>query len=188
MKIIHLCGLLWLDKQGFIQLYYGDETRVSMNSYLPSCWQEKGSHLGIVPDRSVGINVFGLLNRDMVFYPYTTKQNMNSALAIAFIDDFLEHAEPGLKVIALDNATMHHSDEFNEQVERWEEEGLFIFHFPRYSPHLNMIETLWRKVKYEWLKQHRFLGADHFFASIEAILLNFGYHYHIDFKDQLLPN
>ncbi len=188
MKVVHLCWLLWLEKQGFIQLFYGDGTRVGMNSYLPSCWQEKGKPVAIIPNRSVGLNIFGFLNRDMVFHPYTTEQSMTSAMLIGFIDDFLENAEPGIKVIALDNAPIHHSDEFEAQLERWGEEGLFIFYLPRYAPHLNLIETLWRKLKYEWLKQHRFLGTNHFFAAIEAILLNIGYHFHIDFKDQLLPD
>jgi transposase len=188
LKVIHLCGLLWLEKQGFIKLYYGDETRVSMNSYLPSAWQEKGSPTGIVPNRAAGLNVFGLLGRDMDFHPYTTKQNMDSALTIAFIDHFLGRAPPGPKVIVLDNAAIHHSEEFDDQAERWEEEGLFIFYLPKYSPHLNLIETLWRKIKYEWLKQHNFISMDCFFAGLEYVLLNIGKEFRINFKDQLLPN
>ena len=27
-----------------------------------------------------------------------------------------------------------------------------MFYLPTYSPHLNIAETLWRKIKYEWLK------------------------------------
>jgi transposase len=34
----------------------------------------------------------------------------------------------------------------------WQARGLFVFYLPRYAPHLNIVETLWRKLKYEWLQ------------------------------------
>ena len=58
----------------------------------------------------------------MDFHPYTTKQSVNSAITIGFIDDFLKNALPDLKVIVLDNASIHHSEEFKDQIQRWEEE------------------------------------------------------------------
>ena len=158
-----------------------------MNTYLPSAWQPIGKPIGIVPRKSTGINVFGLLRRDMDFRPYTSMQSINSTLVVAFIDDFVETInEP--TVIVLDNATTHHSEEFQDNVERWEEEGLFIFYLPKYSPHLNIIETLWRKIKYEWLQQHHFTGTDSFFSGLEEILLGIGSVFNINFKDQLLQN
>jgi len=186
MKIIHLCGLLWLEKQGFISVYYGDEAGFSMNSYLPSAWQKKGEPIAIVPNKSARINVFGLMSRDMDFHPYTTKGAMTADLTIAFINDFAKNITAPTAII-LDNATIHHSEEFHEQIELWEEQDLFIFYLPKYAPHLNLIETLWRKIKYEWLQQHHYSGSDFFFASLEAILLNIGITYNINFKDQLVP-
>lgn len=35
---------------------------------------------------------------------------------------------------------------------RWQKQGLYVFYLPSYSPHLNIVETLWRKLKYEWLQ------------------------------------
>jgi transposase len=186
MKVIQLCGLLWLEKQKFIKLYYGDGSRFSMNSYLPSAWQKKGAPIAFIPDKSTGINVFGLLGRDMDFHPYTTKDSMTSAMVIAFIDDFSKSMTMPT-VIVLDNAPIHHSQEFEEQVECWEDNGLFVFYLPRYAPHLNLIETLWRKIKYEWLKQHHYIGSNFFFAGLEAILLGIGTTFSINFKDQLSP-
>jgi transposase len=186
-KIVELCGLLWLEKQGFINVYYGDESRFSMNSYLPSAWQPIGKPIGIVPRRSVGINVFGLLRRDMDFHCYTSDQNINSTLVVAFIDDFVKKIkEP--TVIVLDNATTHRSDEFKDNIDRWEENGVYIFHLPTYSPHLNLIETLWRKIKYEWMQQFHFTGSDSFHKGLDSILVSVGSIFNIQFKDQLLPN
>lgn len=183
--MIELVGLLWLEKHNFINIYYGDESRFSMNSYLPSAWQPIGNTIGIVPRRSVGINVFGLLNRDMDFHPYTSTQNINSTLVVAFIEDFVKTiCEP--TVIVLDNASTHHSEEFQDMIEGWTEKELYIFYLPTYSPHLNIIETLWRKIKYEWMQQHHFIGKDSFFKGLETILLGVGSTYNIIFKDQLL--
>lgn len=183
-KIIQLCGLLWLEKQELINLYYADESRFSMVPYIPSAWQKKGEPIAIVPNKSEGINVFGILNRNMDFYPYTSEQSINSDLVIAFIDDFATNLN-GQTVLILDNASIHHSEEFEDQIERWEELGLFIFYLPRYSPHLNIIETLWRKIKYEWLKPQHYLNPTTFFANLEIILLNIGSRFNINFKDQL---
>jgi len=189
VKIIHLCGLLWLEKQGFIKIYYGDESGFTMNSYLPSAWQKKDQHLAIVPNKYARTNVFGLLSRDMDFYVYTLKSSMDSTAVITFIDEFIRERKSVQKtVIVLDNASMHTSAEFEAEIERWEQQDVFIFYLPKYAPHLNLIETLWRKIKYEWLKQHHFIGTDIFFDSLENILKNIGKEYIINFKDQLLPN
>lgn len=158
-----------------------------MNPYLPSAWQKKGKTIGIIPDKSTGINVFGLLSRDMDFHPYTTKQTINSSLTIKFIDDFAKSInEP--TVIILDNASIHHSQEFEEQIERWQKQDLFIFYLPRYSPHLNIIETLWRKIKYEWLKPNHYFSSNSFFTNLEIILLNIGTIFTINFKKHFSPD
>ena len=189
VKIIHLCSLLWLEKQGFIKIYYGDESGFTMNSYLPSAWQKKDQHLAIVPNKYARTNVFGLLSRDMDFYAYTIKSSIDSTVVISFINDFIKNRKFHQKtVIVLDNASMHTSAEFEAEIESWEEEDVFIFYLPKYAPHLNLIETLWRKIKYEWLKQHHFIGTDFFFASLDAILKKIGNEYNINFKNQLLPN
>ena len=33
----------------------------------------------------------------------------------------------------------------------WEGRGLFLYFLPPYSPELNRIELLWKKIKHEWL-------------------------------------
>jgi len=159
-----------------------------MNSYLPSAWQKKGDPIAIVPNKYARLNVFGFLSRDMDFYAYTIKSSIDSTVVISFIDHFIKNRqfkEP--TVIVIDNASIHKSAEFEAELERWEAEDIFIFYLPKYAPHLNIIETLWRKIKYQWLKQHHFIGTDIFFAALEQILKEIGSLYKIEFKDQLLP-
>jgi putative transposase len=59
-----------------------------------------------------------------------------------------EVAREGVRgVVFLDNAPFHRSRGFREAVERWRGRGLEVAYLPRYSPHLNPVETIWRRVK-----------------------------------------
>jgi len=44
-----------------------------------------------------------------------------------------------------------------EKLPEWEEKDFYIFNLPTYSPHLNIIEILWRRMKYEWLKPEDYI-------------------------------
>ena len=37
---------------------------------------------------------------------------------------------------------------------------MFVWFLPPYSPHLNIAETLWRKLKYEWLRPEDYADED----------------------------
>ena len=75
--------------------------------------------------------------------------SINSAVVVGCIDHF---AKPLVRPTSLviDNASIHTSDEFMGNIERWSEQGLTIVPIARYSLELNLIEILWRKIKYEW--------------------------------------
>ena len=53
--------------------------------------------------------------------------------------------------LVMDNASIHKSLEFQENIERWQQQGLTIVNIAPYSPELNIIEIVWRKIKYEWM-------------------------------------
>ena len=114
--------------------------------------------LKIVPTKETPINVFSLLSRQGELEAYECEGSMTSAAIIAFIDDFLT-SRTQRTAIALDNAPIHKSYEFQEAMKRWEDQDLYIFFLPTYSPHLNIIETLWRKIKYEGLKPQHYENA-----------------------------
>jgi transposase len=54
--------------------------------------------------------------------------------------------------VVVDNAWVHRARVIKERIAAWQQRGLYLFYLPRYSPHLNIVETLWRKLKYEWLR------------------------------------
>ena len=77
----------------------------------------------------------------------------------------------------------HLSNEVKQKLEEWEKQGLFIFYLPPYSPHLNIIETLWRKIKLEWLKPEDFESKEKLHEAINNILKNYNNdEFKIDFS------
>lgn len=52
----------------------------------------------------------------------------------------------------------------------WQDRGLFIFYLPPYSPHLNIAERLWRKLKYEGLQPSDYVTVDGLFYRVRQAL------------------
>ena len=84
-------------------------------------------------------------------------------------------------VIVVDQSSIHTSDAILDKIEAWLERGIIIFELPPYSPQLNLIEILWRFIKYQWIE----IDADEtwktFVASIDNILKEVGKNYVINF-------
>jgi transposase len=169
-----------LEKSGFMDVFYGDQSSFSMNPNVPYGWQEKGNYIKIVPSKETPINIFGLLSQQGVLDAYECKGSMTSLAMIAFLDDFFKTRTQRTAVI-LDNAPIHKSYEFLEAIKRWEKEDAYIFFLPTYSPHLNIIETLWRKIKHEWLKPQDYLNCDTLRKAVMDIICQYGIKYNINF-------
>jgi transposase len=169
-----------LEESGYLDLFYGDQSSFSMNPNVPYGWQEKGNYIKIVPSKETPINVFGLLSKQGMIEAYECKGSMTSLAMIAFLDDFLTTRTQRTAVV-LDNAPIHKSHEFMEAMKRWEKEDLHIFFLPTYSPHLNIIETLWRKMKQEWLKPQDYQNCDTLIAAVKNIICQYGEQFNIQF-------
>ena len=170
---------------GHLDLHYADESAFSMNSCLPYGWQAKGETVGIVPQGNRKINVFGIFSSNNFGFTRFSDQNINAAFIVSAIDDFAQNLSPDkLTVLVLDNAATHHSRLFRARSASWQEKGLFVFHLPKYSPHLNLAETFWRKAKYEWLKPADYFSFEKYKEKITEIFTNIGTKYRINFKEQ----
>jgi transposase len=82
------------------------------------------------------------------------------------------------------NISIHRSDDFKNKIKEWQQKDLYIFFLPTYSPHLNLIETLWRMVKYKWLKARDYFDMDTLLNAIESILLDIGKNLKINYFTQ----
>lgn len=169
-----------LDEQGEIDLYYLDETGFCLIPCVPYGWQNIGEYLALPSRRSRRLNILGILNRNNHLETYISSQSINSDVVITCIDTFFSTVNKPT-VIVVDRSSIHTSDAMLDKVEEWLERGITIFELPPYSPQLNLIEILWRFMKYQWIEIDAYETWETFVASVEKILREFGKSYVINF-------
>jgi transposase len=81
----------------------------------------------------------------------------------------------------LDNASTHTSTAFLAEQDAWAACGVILHYLPTYSPELNLIEMLWRFVKYQWLPLSSYLSYENLKKSVLNVLSSFGSEYLITF-------
>ena len=143
--------------------------KISVNEYL-----------AIKSRRRSRLNVLGIMNRKNHLETYISSQSINSDVVIACIDAFFLTVDKPT-VIVVDQASIHKSDAIFDKIEEWVERGITIFELPSYSPELNLIEILWRFIKYECIEIEAYSSWSNFVASVEKILREFGESYVINF-------
>lgn len=84
--------------------------------------------------------------------------------------------------VVLDNASVHHAKLFQDMLPAWQQRGLFLFFLPTYSPHLNIAETMWRKLKMEWLTPEDYLEKDSLLYAVNRCMANIGTNLKINFS------
>lgn len=173
MKVECLGELERLSNMGLIDLYYGDESRVSIEPCVPYGWQFPGENVFMPSSKGAGLNCFALLSRANELLFEVTRHRVTSE----FIIEQLERLSFSIKkttVLVLDNARIHTSQKVEWQRKFWQQRGLYIFYLPPYSPHLNIAETLWRKLKYEWLQPSDYASTEGLFYQVRQALAAVG--------------
>ncbi|WP_156829871.1 transposase [Methylovulum miyakonense] len=59
--------------------------------------------------------------------------------------------------------------------------GVVLHYLPPYSPELNLIEIVWRKIKYEWLPLSCYASYGTLKQAVLDILSKFGDEYRVTF-------
>jgi len=175
-----LKALKKLSDHGAIDLRYLDESGFCLTPYVPYGWQEKEVLQGLRSNKSKRINVLGLLNTKNELYSYIFETRITSEIVIKFLDNYVQTIDK-MTVVVLDNAPIHRSKAFQKKIVEWQQKKLKIFWLPTYSPQLNLIETLWRFMKYEWIEQDAYSSWKNLVEYVENILKDFGKKYTINF-------
>lgn len=89
-------------------------------------------------------------------------------------------------MIVLDNAPVH-KKMVREHGDKWQERGLYVGFLPPYSPHLNIVETLWKHLKYFWLKATDYANKETLHAATKRILGEVGKSRYISFQPFQMP-
>lgn len=170
-----------LEQTGQIDLFYYDEMGLSRQALVPYGWQPKGASpafIGATP--SGNLTTMAFMSRDNRLRAFTCQGAATAELVVACFEDFAQSLTKPTIVI-LDNASIHRSKAFLNRIPAWRKQNLLIQFIPPYCPELNLIEILWKHIKYHWLRPQDFLSADSLVQALTQILTSFGENYRITF-------
>src|SRR5581483_7007700 len=165
---------------GEIDLYYFDEAGFTLDPCVPYAWQTVGETIEIPAATSDRINVLAFLSTDLRFHPFVFEKTIDSEIVIACFDQLCRIiAKPTL--VVFDGAPTHKSAAFQSRLDEWETRGLYVYLLPAYSPELNLIEILWRMIKYHWLPLKAYESFKDLMRSLNEVLRGIGSKYQIHF-------
>lgn len=84
-------------------------------------------------------------------------------------------------VVVLDNGSLHTSAAFKAEIPAWQARGMTLYYLPAYAPELNLIEILWRMIKYQWLPFTAYRDFTTLVRAVEDIVCQVGQNYHVNF-------
>jgi hypothetical protein len=175
-----LGSLVNLHNQGYIDLYFADESHFGLTPNVPYAWQHKDKPILLPARKSNRLTAFGLMTADCRLNYYLSMGSMNSQNIISYMDDLCKTITKKT-IVVLDNAPIHRSKLFCAKFKQWQEQDLFIFFLPPYSPELNKIEILWRFIKYKCLPFDAFLNFQNLKDRLNNVLENVRSKYIINF-------
>lgn len=175
-----LIRLIEQSEQKEIDLFYFDESGFTLEPCLPYAWQPRGQTIEVPCAKSKRLNVLGFVNRECSFTSVVFEGSITSAVVVASIDHFIATLQRAT-VLTMDNASIHTSFEFQENIERWQQQGLTIVNIAPYSPEFNIIEIIWRKIKYDGMPFSAYESFQNLKESLFNILANIGKSYIVNF-------
>lgn len=171
-----------LSRQGLLDLFYGDESQVCSEGYVPYGWQFADEKVFISAQKGFKVNCWALINRQNAFHWATTGQSITAKFVCEQLDA-LSFKLDRPTVVVLDNARVHTAGLIQQMRRIWQDRGLYLFFLPPYSPHLNLAETVWRHLKGGWLRPEDYSTADHLGYALNRCLANVGLGLKIKFSE-----
>jgi len=170
------------EASGECDLWYFDGTGFCLTPCIPYAWQPIGHTIEIpTSSHSQRVNVLGFLKRNNEFVPYMIDGKVDAAIIVTCFDQFSQQLDKKTYVF-IDNAPMHRSQAFIKQIPKWVKKGLIVKYLPSYAPELNLIEILWRFMKYYWLPFSAYASFQCLSKAVEEILTRIGTDYTINFQ------
>ena len=148
---------------------------------VPYAWQAKGETIELPSARSRRLNVLGFMNRACEVHMAVFEGSIDTSVVVYCLDELMKYRRKEV-VVVMDNSPLHTSINFDEKTKEWLEKGLVVVPIARYSPELNIIEILWKKIKYEWMPFSAYESFQSLKESLFEILANVGGQYTIQFS------
>jgi hypothetical protein len=125
------------------------------------------------PKRPARLIARGFISRQNQCRWLMREENIDAGVILEYSEQFSFEIRKTTFMVP-DNARIHKAKVIRERIPYWQKRGLYIFFLPPYCPHLNIAETLWRKLKKEWLNPEDCQGRDELFYAINRCLANAG--------------
>ena len=161
-------------------LWYFDEAGFTLTPCVPYAWQKVGQTLELASAHSPRQNVLGFFNLHQEFHAFAFKGSIDTQTVIHCFNLFRQQLQRPA-VVVVDNAPIHTSEDFAEQLLLWQAQDLAVKFLPPYCPELNLIEILWRKIKYDWLPLDAYQSFQAMTRALFEVLRGIGPKYRITF-------
>ena len=170
------------ERQGECDVWYFDASGFCLSSCIPYAWQPIGSVIKVpISTHNRRFNVLGFLTQYNDLVPYVIEGCVDTAVVIECFEQFSKQLQKRAYVF-LDNSSVQKSKSFIQHISQWVKRGLVIKYLPPYSPELNLIEILWRFMKYYWMPFSAYTSLQCLLQSVEDVLQRFGTDYIIAFE------
>jgi hypothetical protein len=170
-----------LSQRGKIDLYFFDESGFSVNSNIPYAWSPINQTMVIKSFHAKKVNVLGFINKQGHLKSYMCETSVKSDKVVEVFDDFSKQLTKPT-VVVLDNASFHKSKIFKANIAKWANRGLTLLYLPPYSPQLNIIEMLWKFIKYHWMEMSAYQSYSNMKEYVQRMLNEYGSKRVIDFS------
>lgn len=172
-KLEKLQELVHQFDNNLIDLYFGDESHICTEGYVPYGWTFPWEEISIPSQKEKRLNIFGMISYDSDYEGFSTTESITTEKVADFLDRFSMTIKKETFIV-LDNARIHRSKLMMEMRRIWEKRGLYLFFLPPYSPHLNIAETLWRILKGKWIQPPDYFSTDSLFYAVDRSLAALG--------------
>jgi transposase len=156
-----------------INLYFFDESGFSVNSNIPYAWSPLKQTMVIKSFHAKRFNVLGFVNKRGDLHSTICETSVKTATVVKVFDDFSKQLTKPT-IVVLDNASFHTSQDFKDNITKWANRGLTLFYLPPYSPELNIIEILWKHIKYHWIEMSAYQSYASLKKYVQKILNEYG--------------
>lgn len=167
--------------RGIIDMYFFDESGFSVNSNIPYAWSPLNHTMVIKSFHAKRFNVLGFINKQGSLHSYLSETSVKTNKVVEVFDAFSKELKKPT-VVVLDNASFHTSKEFKQNIPKWQNRGLTLLYLPPYSPELNIIEILWKFIKYHWMEMSAYQSYSKMKEYVLRMLDEYGDKRVIDFS------
>jgi len=126
-------------------LWDDEEAGFPLQPSIPYAWQRVGQRLALAAGQGPRQNLLGFFHLPNQFPPFALQGTLDSP-TVSHGVDLLRHQQPPPALVVGDNAPLPTREDFEDELERWQKQDLYVKFLPPYCPALTLIDLLWRKI------------------------------------------